>query len=103
MSELSIAIKELRAQGKSYRQIADELHCSKSVVAYHCSDNQKLKTKQRKVRTERWLLVLQKKVDNFKRRKKSDDVRGGICTWDHLLRTKVSFFRNRNNMKPKVE
>lgn len=48
MTELSKQILELRSLGKSYRQIASDLGCAKSTVAYHCSDtNQKEKSIQR--------------------------------------------------------
>ena len=37
-------ILELRAQGKSYRQIEKELGCAKSTIAYHLGKDQKEKT-----------------------------------------------------------
>lgn len=36
-------ILELRAQGFSYRQIQEQLGCSKSTIAYHCTEGQKEK------------------------------------------------------------
>jgi predicted transcriptional regulator len=38
-------ILRLRAEGKSYNQIADELGCSKGTVSYHIGFGQKEKTK----------------------------------------------------------
>lgn len=40
-------IIELRAEGKSYRQIEKILGCSKSTVSYHLGDRQKEKTNYR--------------------------------------------------------
>lgn len=37
-------ILELRKQGKSYNQIANELGCAKSTVCFHCGNGQKIKT-----------------------------------------------------------
>lgn len=59
-------ILELRAKGKTYKEICNELGCSKSTVAYHCGKGQKEKKlkRQQELRKEN---VLLKKVDNFKR------------------------------------
>lgn len=56
-------ILKLRAEGKSYREIAAALGCSKSVISYHCGNgNEKKRTKtQSKNRNP-----LCKKVSNFK-------------------------------------
>lgn len=61
-------ILTLRAEGKSYDQICRELNCSKSIVAYHCSESARKKQsdRQKKLRKEN---VLLKKVDNFKQSK----------------------------------
>lgn len=40
-------ILKLRAQGKSYNQIIEELGCSKSTVSYHCGKGQREKNKAR--------------------------------------------------------
>lgn len=40
-------ILRLRSEGRSYRQIVDELGCSKGTVAYHCGVGQKEKSNQR--------------------------------------------------------
>jgi len=42
-------ILQLRAEGRSYNEIVNLLGCSKSTVAYHCSDNVKIKSLRRKV------------------------------------------------------
>ena len=58
-------ILKLRADGKTYKEICDELGCSKSTVGYHCGEGQKEKNQQRQ-RALRKENVLLKKVDNFK-------------------------------------
>ena len=95
-------ILELRNQNFSYKRIAKELHCSTSTVSYHCSVGEKAKTKLRKQKIERWIVILGKKIDNFKNREKTSIEKPNKCTWEHLFRTKVSFFKNRNKMKVKV-
>lgn len=42
-------IFELRAEGKSFRQIAKITGCSKSTLSYHFSDGQKAKTRERAI------------------------------------------------------
>lgn len=52
-------ILRLRAEGKTYNQIRDELGCSKGTIAYHCGTGVKEKTKQRNVSTrDRQILSL---------------------------------------------
>lgn len=40
-------ILKLRAEGKSYRQIQQELNCSKGTIAYHLGEGQKEKTQSK--------------------------------------------------------
>lgn len=47
MTKLAKQILELYGAGKSYRQIAAELGCSKGTISYHVGNNQKEKTRQR--------------------------------------------------------
>ena len=42
-------ILALRAQGRTYSQIAAELNVSKGLISYHCGTGQKVKTNQRKI------------------------------------------------------
>jgi len=46
-------ILRLRAEGYSYRKIQQELGCSKSTIAYHCSEGQKEKLLERNHRYRR--------------------------------------------------
>lgn len=73
-------ILQLRAEGKSFREIEKILKCSKSLISFHCSIGQKEKSKERtkKSRTKNTLV---KKTDNF--------------------RYKVSSFQRRNGSKLK--
>lgn len=59
-------IKRLREQGKSYREIQDELGCSKGTISYHVGEGQKNKTLQRsqKRRTEMRSVVAKIKEDS---------------------------------------
>lgn len=40
-------ILKLREEGKTYKEIKEELNCSKGTIAYHCGEGQKEKTKER--------------------------------------------------------
>lgn len=46
-TKLSVQIFELRSKGYSYKQICQELKCSKSLVCYYCGEGQKEKTLDR--------------------------------------------------------
>lgn len=47
MTELSDSILNLRAKGKTYSEIQQELGCSKSTISFHCGVGQKDKNKMR--------------------------------------------------------
>lgn len=40
-------ILKLRGQGKTYKQIVEELNCCKATVSYYCGDDQKNKERER--------------------------------------------------------
>lgn len=67
MRKLKEDILKLRGEGKSYQQICDILHCSKSVVSYHCGEGQKEKNNTRRKRNRK-INFLQDKVTEFSRR-----------------------------------
>ena len=46
-------ILRLRAEGKTYNEIRDELGCSKATIAYHCGEGQKQKSRERTERLRR--------------------------------------------------
>jgi DNA invertase Pin-like site-specific DNA recombinase len=67
---LKMPILELRKNGKSYREIEKELQCSRSVIHYHCN-NQNLNDTGKK----RYAIAddLKLKISEFcKKNKKSD-------------------------------
>lgn len=56
-------ILKLRSEGKSYRQIQNELGCSKGTIAYHLGEGQKNKTKDR---TNRKRTIVKRKLWEIK-------------------------------------
>lgn len=61
-------ILKLRAEGKSYQQIANQLSCSKSIISYYCNPQTKIKTLERtKIRRASSSLV--NKFENYRKRK----------------------------------
>jgi len=61
-------ILKLRNEGKSYREIANILGCSRGSISYHCGEGQKEKTKKR-VEKKRNSNKLIQKVERFKTKK----------------------------------
>ncbi len=59
-------ILKLRAEGKSYGQIAKLLNCNKSTVSYHCGDGikEKARIRRNKKRSEN---PISRKIENFNR------------------------------------
>lgn len=80
-------ILELRAAGKTYKEIQYEIGCSKGTISYHCGDGQKEKTK---IRTRKNRLksneALRMKMDAFLR----DKVRNFKCPVRDKKRIPVS-------------
>lgn len=64
-SQFKEEILRLRNEGKSYSEIKSILNCSKGSISYHCSEEQKEKSRNRtrKLRSEN---IMIKKLDNFK-------------------------------------
>lgn len=63
-------ILELRAQGKSYNEIAKLLGCSKGTVSYHCGEGQKEKSRLRvKAHRKNKSAIIREKIDRFNRAK----------------------------------
>lgn len=57
-------ILELRRQGKTYKEICEQVGCSKGTVSYYCGQNQKEKAAKR-TQKRRKADVLDRKVENF--------------------------------------
>ena len=59
-------ILQLRAQGKTYNEIKEQLGCSKGTIAYHCGEGQKEKTKERTIQSRRGVRsIVLRKIDLF--------------------------------------
>lgn len=67
---MKIQILELRALGKSYKQICEITGCSKGTVSYHCGKGQKEKTKER-ARKYKKESYISKSVECFKSNRKT--------------------------------
>lgn len=65
-------ILRLRAEGKSYREIEEELNCSRSTISYHCGNGNE---KTRVMRNNKKRTCLARKVNSFKSQKTSESVR----------------------------
>ena len=105
--EMNYGLKEkimsLRNQGMSYRKIEKELGCSKGTIAYHLGEGQKKKT-QTRMRKNRKLNPLQKKIDNFKNRKYNSKGREEITqSWEVRFKNKIKRFRMDNNRRITTE
>lgn len=87
-------ILKLRAEGKSYNEISKILNCSKSTVSYWCNPNGKENNRKRTLRREKWKRTLEKKIDNFKRRKISNYQLIKVKDWKGLLSIKIKEFKN---------
>jgi len=72
--KLKSEILRLRAEGKSYNEIAKELDCSKSVISYHCSPKEGEKTRLKK-RNKTIEHKLSRKITAFKSRCTKDNYR----------------------------
>ena len=46
-------IIKLRQEGKTYRNIQQEVGCSLSTIAYYCGENQKEKSKNRQIKKKK--------------------------------------------------
>ena len=86
-------ILKLRKQGKSYKEIASILGCSRSVISYHCGKGQ---TEKNRVRSQKrgWRHHFTKKITQFKSRCTAEGYR--------LFRNKVKTFKRKtpNAHKP---
>jgi 5-methylcytosine-specific restriction endonuclease McrA len=73
-------ILKLRKEGRTYKEIQDELGCSKSVISYHCGEG---KTEQKRVKKRNASEdhKLSRKVSAFKCRASKDLFRGKLKTF----------------------
>lgn len=80
---LKKTILDLRAEGKSYNEIAKYLHCAKATIAYHCNGTTKEKlqatARDRKKRYNnkkkvKKLLSILEGISNFKNKGVQPDI-----------------------------
>jgi transcriptional regulator len=60
-------ILKLRKKGKTYKEIVNQLGCSKSTIAYHCNPDYNKSSKKRRAELKR--SKIDRKVDNFRNTK----------------------------------
>lgn len=87
-------ILRLRSEGKTYREIAKELGCSKSVISYHCGNGSE------KLRTKKWnqspTAKIVKKINAFRSR---DSSASNTTARNKLKTFKVRKKNNRTHSK----
>ena len=102
-TDLGGKIQKLRANGKSYKDIALELKCSKSTISYYCSPGSKKKCR---TKTKNYLKTFEGKLvkrwDSFTHPRHINPVRKDP-DWNKKFRTAASEFRNRQGMNCKKE
>lgn len=94
------SILKLRSEGKSYTEIQSILGCSKGTICYHCGENQKNKTYERKNKLDNRKII--QKIYNFyyntNKEKKIYDKYKSV--FNKRITDKIlSFHRERKNMK----
>ena len=94
-TELSKQIIELRKLGKSFKDIAEQLNCSTSTVAYYCSPNSKIRSLERNKVHYSWKVKFRKALMDFKTRKRGVGKALSTLDWNKKFRTAVSKFKNR--------
>jgi len=91
MSELKESILQLRLEGKSYAEIANELNCSKGTISYYCGVGQAEKTK---TRLDQSRARIRKLVQDYKQNKGCADCKENYPYWilefDHTSNDKIA-------------
>ena len=87
-------ILKLRASGYSYKQIKNELNCSKGTISYHCGEGQKDKSTNRRIinRAKEHPLVRKIEYFNYKYNKPLLKSSKEIKTFNRILRIKIESF-----------
>ena len=104
MTELAIKIHTLRKQGKTYPEICDELHCSKSTVCYHLGIGQKDKTRKRQFVNRSQQHPFIRRLESFfnPRCNRRSRRRVASSTANKLLKGKLERFNNHYWRKTKM-
>lgn len=93
-TDLGKAIQELRLQGLTYKQISEQLGCSKATVCYWCRSDQKQKVDDRKERLG-WKATLYDRISAFQHRVKNDFVQERYSNWKDCLDNRIKYFKYR--------
>lgn len=94
-TELSKQIIGLRKSGKSFKEIAKQLNCSTSTVAYYCSPNRKNLSFERNKVSYSWRVKLRKQISDFQSRKIGVGKPSKTQDWNKKFRSAVSKFKHR--------
>lgn len=101
-SEIGKQIIELRKQGLSYENIAKQVGCCKSTVSYHCKNQTRVKTSEKRERQrneEPWKFYFSRRVSVFRTRKKRSVAGYTMCkNWRKKFSGAVLRFKKRNDM-----
>lgn len=97
-------ILALRANGKTYQQIVNELNCSKSLVCYYCGNNQNHKSRIRQDNRRNKAHPFERKVLDFRYKKYNFKNRyiNNLTKWRKLMTTKITDFCSAKNNIEKV-
>ena len=94
-------VLKLRAEGLSYKKIAEKLGCSTSTISYLLSDKTREK---RKVRLEKykdnWYFYLKRRLSDFRTRTSGNNATIKCINWKIKLQKGIQRFKNRNNIMP---
>lgn len=85
-------ILELRKQGKSYKQISDELGCTKSTVCFHCGKGQKTKNYNRAKQCRNHQHPFIRKIESFHNPNISNITRTTTHKTKKLIQLKIETF-----------
>lgn len=92
---------ELRKQGLSFKEIAEELNCTKSTVSYFFREVQRNKTREREKQYEYWVQRLIKNISFFKSRESYYWKKSITKDWKMKLRSATNKFIKRNGYMSK--
>lgn len=94
---LKTEILFLRSQNKTYNEICNILHCSKSLVSYYCNVDGKIKKDLRQKRFRKKSHPFLSKIYFFTKRKRGvKSYRGRSCNFRQLLNSKLKNFKGKN-------
>lgn len=92
-------ILELRSQGKSYKEIAETLNCSRGAISYHCGKGQKNKSKIRQRKNNQTRHPYYRKMHAFKVTNRNyEKVKIAQSKFYKVLYYKIYTFRRKSDM-----